>query len=157
MIIGTDLMAEMGLVISYSDNTIACEADVLPMREHGSVQDPLLPKQIVESLNEAQAIREATSRIVKIFDAKYSKANFEAVIPTYDHLSKGKQAKLYKLFKSYEPLFDGTIGTWNCRPVSLDVKNKCSTRTQSSVSSTVVTRKCIQRSVQPSMQDWCAP
>ena len=122
MIIGTGSMAEMGLLINYSDNTIAWEADVLPMREHGSVQDPSLPKQIVESLNEAQAIREATSRVVKILDAKYTKANLETVIPSYNHLSKTEQAKLYKLLKSYEPLFDGTLGTWNCRPVSLELK-----------------------------------
>ena len=74
------------------------------MREHGSIQNPLLPKQIVESLNEAQAIREATSRIIKILDAKYSKANLETVIQhmiIYPKASKPSFINYLKIMNHY--------------------------------------------------------
>ena len=66
---------------------------------------------------------EATQRVVKILDAKYEKADLNAVVAdNCKHLSVPDQEKLLKLLTEFEDLFDGTLGDWDTEPVSLKLK-----------------------------------
>ena len=39
-----------------------------------------------------------------------------------NHLSATEKDKLLNLLQEFEELFDGTLGDWNCKPVSLQLK-----------------------------------
>jgi hypothetical protein len=56
--------------------------------------------------------------------AKYEKANLRAITKEecLNHLSATEMNKLLKLLKEFEELFDGTLGDWDCNPVSLQLK-----------------------------------
>ena len=52
-------------------------------------------------------------RMVKILDAKYEKADLQAIVrDKCAHLKPKEQALLLELLTDFEPLFDGTLGTW---------------------------------------------
>ncbi len=60
-------------------------------------------------IDEPKSTLEAMQRIVKILDAKYEKADLNAVIADNSkHLSIPDQEKLLKLLTEIEDLFDGT-------------------------------------------------
>ena len=54
---------------------------------------------------------EATQRVIKILDAKYKKADLNAVVnERCTHLMSSDQKKLLELLTEFEDLFDGTLG-----------------------------------------------
>ena len=61
--------------------------------------------------------------MIKILDAKYEKADIQAIVrDNCTHLSSKEKAMLLKVLTDFEPLFDGTLGDWKTKPVSLQVK-----------------------------------
>ncbi len=73
--------------------------------------------------HEPKSTLEATQRIIKILDAKYKKADLNAVVyERCTHLNSSDQEKLLKLLTEFEDLFDGTLGDWDTEPVSLKLK-----------------------------------
>ncbi len=73
--------------------------------------------------HEPQSMQEATKWIVHILDTKYEKADLWSVVSTNcTHLSLPDQNKLLELLTEYEELFDGTLGNWNTKPVSFELK-----------------------------------
>ena len=73
---------------------------------------------------EPQSTLDATKRLIKILDAKYEKANLRAITEDdcLNHLSATERNKLLQLLQEFEELFDGTLGDWDCTPVSLQLK-----------------------------------
>ena len=62
-------------------------------------------------IHEPQSTLEATQRVAKILDAKYEKADLNAVVTeNCKHLSVSDQEKLLKLLTEFEDLSDGTLG-----------------------------------------------
>jgi hypothetical protein len=72
---------------------------------------------------EPQSTQDATKRVTRILDAKYQKADLQAIIrDNCKHLSANQQRKLLQLLKKYKLLFNGTLGDWKTKPVSLQLK-----------------------------------
>jgi hypothetical protein len=73
---------------------------------------------------EPQSTLEATKQLIEILDAKYEKGksqgNYRRRLP--QPLSATEKDKLLKLLQEFEELFDGTLGDWDCNPVSLQIK-----------------------------------
>jgi hypothetical protein len=68
-------------------------------------------------------MQEATQQVVHILDAKCEKADLQSVVSTKcTHLSLQDQNKLMELLIEFEELFDGTLGDWNTKPVSSELK-----------------------------------
>jgi len=64
-----------------------------------------------------------SSRVIKILDAKYDKADLPAIVnDSCSHLTPLQQEKLLSLLLKYESLFDGTLGDWNRPPISIKLK-----------------------------------
>ena len=84
--------------------------------------DQQLKQQLltIRELN-AATLPDATSRVTKILDAKYEKANLQAVVQSCTNLTPKQQRGLYTLLKKYEPLFDGTLGDWKNSDVSINL------------------------------------
>ena len=75
-----------------------------------------------EEIHETEAVRQATNRVKRILDAHYKKADLTKVVESNHHLDTTKRRELLALLKKYEPLFDGTLGTWRTAPVELKLK-----------------------------------
>ncbi len=76
-----------------------------------------------ETSKEPQSTLEATKRLIHILDARYEKADLRAVVAdNCAHLSSPEHTKLLELLQEFEELFDGTLGDWDCKPVSLQLK-----------------------------------
>eukprot|EP00804_Cyclotella_cryptica_P027451 CCRYP_008864-RA/>CCRYP_008864-RA protein AED:0.29 eAED:0.29 QI:0/0/0/1/1/1/2/245/709 len=76
-----------------------------------------------ETSKEPQSTLEATKRLIKILDAKYEKADLRAIVrDNCTHLSGPEQARLLELLQEFEELFSGKLGDWDCKPVSLQLK-----------------------------------
>eukprot|EP00804_Cyclotella_cryptica_P023072 CCRYP_000324-RA/>CCRYP_000324-RA protein AED:0.44 eAED:0.44 QI:0/-1/0/1/-1/1/1/0/215 len=77
-----------------------------------------------ETSKEPQSTLEATKRLIKILDAKYEKADLRAIVrDNCTHLSGPEQARLLELLQEFEELFSGKLGDWDCKPVSLQLKD----------------------------------
>eukprot|EP00804_Cyclotella_cryptica_P018327 CCRYP_017977-RA/>CCRYP_017977-RA protein AED:0.45 eAED:0.45 QI:0/-1/0/1/-1/1/1/0/150 len=76
-----------------------------------------------DTSEEPQSMLEATKRLIHILDAKYEKVNLKAIVKdNCTHLSVPEQTKLLELLQEFEELFNGTLGDWDCKPVSLQLK-----------------------------------
>ncbi len=71
---------------------------------------------------EPQSIQDATKRVTRILDPRYQKADLQSIVrDNCKHLSTDQQKKLLQLLKTYESLFDGTLGDWKIKPVCVCV------------------------------------
>jgi hypothetical protein len=63
---------------------------------------------------------------IEVLDAKYEKANLRAITKEecLNHLSATEKNQLLKLLQEFEELFYGTLGDWDCNPVSLQLKER---------------------------------
>ena len=121
MIIGTDLLIELGISLSFNTKVIEWDYATVPMKN----KDIFLNKQvdkIDEQLLESDSVKEATSRMKAILDAKYQKIDLNEYTSKLDYLSLDERDSLNKLLRKYEYLFDGTLGTWNTEPLDLELK-----------------------------------
>ena len=74
-------------------------------------------------LHEPESTEEATQRALGILDAKYEKADLQAVVnENCAHLNVHDRNKLLGLLTEFEELLDGTLGNWKTEPVSFDLK-----------------------------------
>ena len=122
MIIGRDLLEELGIDISFRNNTITWEEATIPMKEYGTVQNMDFIRESVNEVYNTLSINQIAKRTIKITDAKYEKADLPSVVMEATHLTKEQQAGLLPLLQKYEGLFDGTLGEWQGKEVFLKLK-----------------------------------
>ena len=117
MIIGRDLLSELGIDINFSNSTCSWEHSVIPMK-------PLEPQQSTSShaIEESGVLKSATTRLKKILDAKYEPVKIDQVILDSSHLDLQQKHLLEQLLRKYEPLFDGSLGHWKAKSVHLELK-----------------------------------
>ena len=77
-----------------------------------------------ENTKEPQSTLEATKHLIQILDTKYEKADLRAITENCTHLSETDKQKLLELLQEFEELFDGTLGDWECEPVSLKLRER---------------------------------
>jgi len=119
MIIGGDLLRELGIDLKYSTNQIAWGQAVIPMRDRDATSEEMF--SLADSM-ESEATRDATARLNQILEAKYEKARPRDIVAACEHLNKDEQAKLERLLKRFEHLFDGTLGMWNGDPYRIELR-----------------------------------
>ena len=116
MILGRDILRELKIDIQFSDDTIHWDEASIPMKDRDcTVQDSFFIK-------DPKAVDFSMTRIKQILDAKYEKANLEEIAKDCFHLTQIEQQLLLKLLKKYEPLFDGTLGTWKGSAYDIELK-----------------------------------
>jgi hypothetical protein len=72
---------------------------------------------------ESVIVNEATQRMRRILDAKYEKADIDKVTDSCEHLTEDERAKLNRLLRKHEYLFEGKLGEWNTSPIELELKD----------------------------------
>ena len=55
-------------------------------------------------------------------DAKYAPADLTAEVQKCNDLNKQEKRSLLRLIQKYESLFDGSLGTWNSKPIDIELK-----------------------------------
>ena len=117
MIIGMDLMSELGIDILNSTHTIKLDEAEIPLRPRDStLEDSYF-------IAKPEAVTQATARLTKILDAKYKKADLKQVVQDVPELTAQEKLQLFKLLKAYEDLFDGTLGHWTGKPYNIKLKD----------------------------------
>jgi hypothetical protein len=123
LILGTVTMKEFGIILNFRDKMIIIDEIILPMRNINNLQGSSILQALRHNHSlamEPHSTQDATKHATRILDAKYSKADLQSVVrDNCKHLSADQQKKLLQLLKKYESLFDGTLGDWKTKPVSL--------------------------------------
>jgi len=116
MIIGQDLLTELGINILFQEQVVTWDDATIPMKDRdATMADSYFIK-------EEGAIDEATDRIKKILDAKYEKADLEEIAKQQTHLDETEQEQLKALLTKFEDLFDGTLGKWEDSAYNIELK-----------------------------------
>jgi hypothetical protein len=126
LIPSVNTMKKYGIMLDLKDKMITVDEVELPMQNINYLQGSSTLRAL--KLNhrlamELQSTQEATKRVTWILDAKYLKADLQAIVKDKcTHLSANHQKKLLQLLQKYESLFDGTLGDWKTKPVSFHLK-----------------------------------
>ena len=75
-------------------------------------------------IEDPERVKQATKRISEILDAKYEKADLEKIVSNCPHLSHPQREQLLNLLKTYESMFDGTLGVWQGDPYNIHLKDQ---------------------------------
>jgi hypothetical protein len=119
-------MKKYGIILDFKDKMITVDEGKLPMQNITYLQgsSTLRALKLNHSLAmELQSTQDATKRVTWILDAKYKKADLQAIVrDDCMHLSADHQKKLLQLLKKFESLFDGTLGDWKTKPISFQLR-----------------------------------
>ena len=123
-ILGRDLLKELKINLNFKTGIVEWNELRVPMKDYNSVRDLLHGEvnTLFTDLLDSTHIDKMNKRTTRILDAKYEKADIDEYLREYDHLSSDDRTCLRALLSKYETLFDGTLGKWNRKPVSLTLK-----------------------------------
>ncbi len=119
-------MKEYGIILDFKDKMITVDEVKLPMRNINYLQgsSTLCALRLNHSLAmEPQSTKDATKLVTQILDAKYQKSDLQSIVrDNCKHLSTDQQKKLLQQLTKYKLLFDGTLGDWETKLVSFQLK-----------------------------------
>ena len=122
MIIGMDLMTNIGIYVDTEDKVIHWEGAHVPLKNHGALQDPAFKDALYHMSKEAPVLQDTEQRQKRILDADYSKVDIEEYVNSREHLSDHEKKQLLDVLNSHPTLFGGGLGVINIKPVKLEVK-----------------------------------
>ncbi len=115
MIIGRDLLKELGMLLDFGTETMIWQDIMVPMK------NPNVTMEESYHIWDASVPLEH-DQVHNIMDAKYEQADLPKYIGTYTHLTLSEQNELYTLLKEYKDLFDRTLGRWTGRTYQIHLK-----------------------------------
>ena len=116
MIVGRDILTQLEIDLHFSTSTCTWDSSTIPMRESSSTVEQ---SYYVE---ESGPVADSTTRIKKILEAKYEKADLDQIVESSIHLTSVEQRKLRRLLHKYKSLFDGQLGQWKGPPVNIELR-----------------------------------
>ena len=116
MIIGRDLMSEIGIKMDFTDSTMTWDNAVVSMKSIDATVQELY------HVEDSPKVADATERMKRILDAKYELADINDIVNSCDHLNNQEKEPLRVLLERYKSLFDGNLGLWNDEQYDLELK-----------------------------------
>ena len=118
MVIGRDLLQELGIDLKFSNQSIVWDDGDIPMKpKESSVETSFF-------VEEPDGLMAETDRMSKILDAKYAKADLHQVaFESTKGLTEDQSRKLQASLEKYEGLFDGTLGEWNDSEYKVELRD----------------------------------
>ena len=116
LIMGRDLLQELGIKIDFSDNTVTWDHAVIPMKNFDATFEDAY------HLVDSACVAEATNRIKEILDAKYQPADLDKIVAECDQLDDAERRSLRLLLEKYKSLFDGTVGHWKDEEYDIELQ-----------------------------------
>ena len=80
MIIGMDLMTELGLVVDTANKCIRWENYETPLKQYGAIDKSEDREEMYQMSRETKVLREAEERHARILDANYEAADLEEFV-----------------------------------------------------------------------------
>eukprot|EP00957_Ditylum_brightwellii_P089879 6844726-Ditylum_brightwellii.AAC.1 len=104
MILGRDLLQEMGIDLNFEENNISWGDYQANMKD--------TDVSLVEHIVTLKATNTAATELAKILDAKHQKVDLcTEVVEACNALNTREKEKLFHVLKKHEELFNGTLGT----------------------------------------------
>ena len=123
LIIGVKSLAKIGAVLDFATYKLTIDGITLPMCHANGLQDLHRLHNVFREHLKPISTREATHRAIEILDANYEKADLPSIVDQQGkHLTTIQRNKLLRLLMKYGELFDGTLGDWQTKSVSFDLK-----------------------------------
>ena len=91
MIVGSDLLSELGFTFNHEHRMTTWEGSFIPMKTQDSLQDPIELISYIEELFESESVKELKERQDRILDADYHKADLNKVTAEAVHLVPEEQ------------------------------------------------------------------
>ena len=123
MILGMDLLTEIGLFVNTEDKTVCWEGAAVPLKERGELQDAHVTEQLYHMAQEPNILKDAEERQARILESDYSKVDIDDFVDELQHLSRDEQRKLKKCLNEYKQLFGGGLGTLKIKPIHLELND----------------------------------
>ena len=120
---GRDLMTTLGMDLHFSTCSMKWDNAEVRTQDPSWLSKDNLDKFESELFMTHDPDSTDAKRIQSIMNLKCSKADLESTVKEIQHLDKAQQDKLLKASKKFEPLFDGTLGSWKTSPVELELKD----------------------------------
>ena len=124
LIVGRDLMFELGMDICFSEAKIVWDNASIPMQETDKLNEQFVNHFEQELLFAHDPVTTDAERIQNIVESKYCPADLTNIAKECKLLSEKEQYKLIQLLEKFAHLFDGTLGSWKTDPVDLELKEK---------------------------------
>ena len=117
MIIGRDLLVELGIDIKFSTNTIKWDHREIPMKDSQcTIHDSYY-------IDKPDWMESEIARLRDVLDQKYQPADLLEVAKSCKNLEDEQQNQLFRLLKSHKPLFDGSLGHMKSEPYDIELKD----------------------------------
>jgi hypothetical protein len=110
MIIGADLLSELGVELNFNTQRLKWEGVEIPMKEKHIKSDLQNATAIYYQSIEPTVLKEAEARQTRILDADYSAIALDDYAHMETHLNKEQQNKLICSLQKYPKLFRGGLG-----------------------------------------------
>jgi regulator of RNase E activity RraB len=123
LIIGRDLMHEVGIDLLFSEAVIKWDTATIKMSSPNKLDEANINTFEQEIMYMKDPETTEAERIQTILDAKYCPADLNKIVETCTELNHQQQQQLLTLLKKYESIFDGTLGTWKTEPINLELKD----------------------------------
>ena len=120
MIIGNDLMQQLGLEISFKTKTLTWEEITIPMKDRGTITN--LTEDIYHQSIQPPILKISEARHNEIIKIMYGKTNIKEYVAKQSTLNTTEQQQLGYLLSQYPNMFEGEIGTLNIPPVHFELR-----------------------------------
>jgi len=115
IIMGRDILQQIGLDILYSSNEFCWDEIKVPMTPRG-----YWTKQSVKQFDEYEDTEKAEEAF--LLDAKYGKVDLKKVVEEQTHLNEENKKILLELLQQFEGIFQGTLGRYTGDEVKIELK-----------------------------------
>ena len=123
MIIGMDLMTELGICVDTKDKVVVWNDHTTPLRERGAISDHAAIMEAVHHMAmEPPLPQQAEARQKDILDADHSQVDIDTHVDSLEKLTPEQKTRLKHVLKGHPTLFGGGLGELKIDPIHLEVK-----------------------------------
>ena len=109
MVIGNDLLWNMGMNIEFSNEQLVWDGDTIPMKTDGTIIDKEVCHMIYSLHTDAPILKEAEKRANQILDADYLKVDIDEMVNDLE-INNIIMLQLKETLKKFLTLFGGGLG-----------------------------------------------
>ena len=116
LILGRDFLQKVGISLDFKNQKVLWN-DI-----ETSMKPPKCANNFNYNIEESYVLQAEETRLQRILDANYEKADLRKVVQECTHLSDIEKNSLYELLIKFEPMFDGKLGQWTGKPYEIELK-----------------------------------
>ena len=122
MVIGSDLLWNMGVDILYSQERVKWLDDFIPLKRVNTLVDREMCEMLYSIHTDSPLIKEMEERADRILDVDYSKVDIPAMVNELD-ITEASKRKLITTLQKFPKLFGGGLGKLtNMKPATIKLK-----------------------------------